>query len=97
MENSPKIPCPCGCGAHLPPPLNPVEHVVASAIETWVSEQGLTMAQIKRADHHAEMVEARRRVAVYLRHHGWSLPAIGRFIDRDHTTVMSLLASRRTA
>jgi hypothetical protein len=97
VDSPPKVPCPCGCGAHLPPPLQYVGRIVSAAIEAWVEEQGLTMAQLRSADRSADMVEARRRVARYLRHHGWSLPSIGRFIDRDHTTVMHLLAGKPAA
>ncbi len=71
--------------------------VIADAIEAWVAAQGLTMAALKSANRTPRMVEARRRVAAYLRAHRWSLPEIGRFIDRDHTTVLNLLERRPAA
>ena len=95
MEN--REPCPCGCGTHLPDPLEVAANVVADSIEAWVEAQGLTMAQLKSASRTPRMVEARRRVSKYLRAHGWSYPEIGRFIDRDHTTVMHLCEGRPAA
>lgn len=64
---------------------------VAEAAEAWVEAQGLTMPQLKSANRSRRLVEARRRIARYLRQHGWSTPEIGRFIDRDHTTILYLL------
>lgn len=83
--------CPCGCGGFLPEPLEVSAGDAGAIITQWVESQGLTMAQLKSANRDPQMVECRRRVSKYLRHHGWSMPAIGRFIDRDHTTVLHLL------
>jgi chromosomal replication initiation ATPase DnaA len=39
-------------------------------------------------------LEARRELYAALRAWGWSYPAIGRFVGRDHTTVLQVLARR---
>lgn len=85
-------PCPCGKpGCYLP---EPVFAGADAAIERWVEAQGLTMADVKRDNRRPAMVRVRREIARYLRDHGWSLPRIGVFLDRDHTTVMNLLNPR---
>lgn len=40
-------------------------------------------------------VRARWEVMAMLRARNWSLPRIGTFMNRDHTTVMYVLAERR--
>lgn len=63
-------------------------------IEAWLGRQGFTFDQLVARDNRPLMVEARRIVARFLRQRGWSYPAIGRYLQRDHTTVMSLLGAR---
>lgn len=41
--------------------------------------------------HEARLIEARRMIAVNLRHRGWSLTRIGRALKRHHTTVLPYL------
>jgi len=40
-------------------------------------------------------VEARRHAARFLRAEGWSWPAIGDYLRRDHSTIMALVRGRR--
>ena len=43
----------------------------------------------------APIVDARASLCLILRDFGWSFPAIGKALGRDHTTVMHLHATRR--
>lgn len=91
------IECPCGCGYPMPAALGEEDIFDAGLVmERWAAEQGLTMAALWEDNRLTHMVEARRRVATYLRHHRWSYPRIGRFLHRDHTTIQNLLKNRRT-
>lgn len=88
-------PCPCGgMGCYMPDPVPVSPRVITAAIEGWVESQGVTMTELRCSDRTPEMVDVRRAVAVYLRRHRWSLERIGRYLDRDHTTVRHLLRGR---
>lgn len=56
---------------------------------------GMSRAELNRDDRRPHIVQIRRKVATFLREAGWSLPRIGRFLERDHSTVMSLLGLRK--
>ena len=58
-------------------------------------EMGLDPAVVRGSYRHQEYVMARREIARELRTLGYSYPAIGRAINRDHSTVMSLLDGDR--
>jgi len=60
-------------------------------IAHWLTSCGLTVEDVQKHDRRPRMVQARREIAHYLRGHHWSTPAIGRFLGRDHTTVLHLL------
>lgn len=62
--------------------------------ERWIAARGLTMGELKRDDRRAEIVEMRRRIAELMRGRGWTLEAIGNFLDRDRRTVQGLLHPR---
>jgi chromosomal replication initiation ATPase DnaA len=64
---------------------------MASSTPAWLEEQELSIADLKRQDRRAHVMDARRKVAGYLREHGWSLERIADYMDRDHTTVLNLL------
>lgn len=49
---------------------------------------GATWAEVKSPSRVKHLVTARRAIYVALRQLGWSYPAIGRLVDRDHTTVL---------
>lgn len=58
-------------------------------IQHWLESQMLTLEDLRAYDRHDPMiVEARAVVIRYLRRHGWSSPMIGRYMHRDHTTVL---------
>lgn len=94
-------PCLCGRpGCRLPGPLDST--YVMRAIERWLDDNWLSIDTLRRSggdpghpsegsSQTPELVEARRRVAEYLRRHGWNDSRIGRYLKRDHTTVRNLL------
>lgn len=64
----------------------------ARAVQLWLREQELTLDELR--SHRKDdpmLIEARQVVTVYLRRHGWSLPRIGRYLNRDHTTILHRL------
>lgn len=70
------------------PPFDP--ECIARAIS---ASHGATWQEVKSPLRFAHLVNARREIYAALREHGWSFPAIGRFVgDRDHTTVMYALS-----
>lgn len=60
-------------------------------------EHGLTVATLRGPSHDRFVVEARRSLYRHLRSMGWSYPAIGKFIGRDHTTILAALRPRPLA
>jgi len=50
-----------------------------------------TLARLRSNNRDYKIVEVRRKVAYQLRMRGWSYPRIGEFLNRDHTSVLSLL------
>ena len=62
-----------------------------TAVQQIVDAAGLTLEQLRGRGRRRAEVELRRIVAAYLRRRGCSLPEIGRVLDRDHTSVLSLL------
>lgn len=87
--------CPCGCGYELPDLVSipRAEEEAEQHLTHWLETIGLDLARVRARDNRPAMVQARREAARYLRHHGWSLNAIGAFLERDHTTIASLLDS----
>lgn len=79
----------------MPEPLDVM--IDTQAIERWIDQQWLTLADLRRKDNTPERVEARRRIARYLHDHGWSESQIGRYLERDHTTIGKMLHPRLTA
>lgn len=52
-------------------------------------EHGVTVEMIKgRARYPRKLIEARFETYALLHRKGWSLPMIGRHLNRDHTTVL---------
>lgn len=64
----------------------------ARVFESVAAKHGLTAEDILGRSRKLLVVEARRDVCLRLREQGWSYPAIGRAVNRDHATIMSLLA-----
>jgi chromosomal replication initiation ATPase DnaA len=60
-------------------------------VQQIVAAAGLTLDQVRGHGRRREEVEVRRIVAAYLLRRRCSLPEIGRVLNRDHTSVPSLL------
>lgn len=54
----------------------------------WLRIEGVTIEELRARDSRRVMVAARRIVARYLYRRGWSTPMIGRYLARDHTTIL---------
>ena len=67
-------------------------HVVIRRIER---AHGVTLEQMQGPRRYRPIVRARWALIAALRERGWSLMRIGKFLNRDHTTV--LYALRREA
>jgi len=63
---------------------------VMLAIEEACNDE-VTVADILSRSQMATVVAARRRVCVRLRNWGYSFPQIGRWLDRHHTAVLSMV------
>lgn len=57
-------------------------------LERWLQLQGVTIEELRGPDRHRPLVTARRIVAAYLHRRGWSSVMIGRYLGRDHTTIL---------
>jgi len=64
---------------------------IASAI---ARRHGLEVEELLNGGRYPHLVRARRDVAVALREQRWSYSAIGRFLNRDHTSIMALVKGR---
>lgn len=59
-------------------------------------EQGTVSWYLIKSDlRFAHIVKARRAVCVRLKELGWSYPAIGVVMGRDHTTIMALVGAKK--
>lgn len=72
------------------------------ALAIWLERNNMTLELLRvggiRAARPKHLVEARRLAAEFLRGRGWSLPMIARELGyAEHTAVLYLLNSRRTA
>lgn len=56
---------------------------------------GVSETEIVSNFREREVVVARFALMLFLRKRGWSMPQIGKFMNRDHTTVMSGLKVAR--
>jgi chromosomal replication initiation ATPase DnaA len=63
------------------------ELLVANAARTFECSRADVFGRCQQ--HH--IVQARAEVARRLRERGWSLPRIGRVLDRHHTSILHLL------
>lgn len=68
--------------------LNAVEPEIIDGI---CAEAGVTFADVRGPSRLGDVVEARRALAEHLRNAGWTFHAIGRFLARDHSSVVKLL------
>lgn len=53
-----------------------------------LAEHGTTLDEVCSYTRDAAVVFARQELVLFLRSEGWSLPAIGDLLGRDHTTVL---------
>ena len=86
---------------HAPRPVCRKHHhsvVESAALEAVVArvayDTGWTVAQLKSPKRTAAMVNARALVAIEARHLGFSYPAIGRALNRDHSSIVHLVQTR---
>lgn len=63
----------------------------AEVVAVVAAEHGVTVDEILSPSRYRHIVAARREVCTRLRAQGWSYPAIGRALGRDHATVMYLV------
>ena len=55
----------------------------------WIANtHGLTVDRFKARDRHREVAWPRQEVMLAAHRAGYSMPQIGRFLGRDHTTVL---------
>jgi chromosomal replication initiator protein len=73
---------------HTRPSLNAVAQAIAA-------EYGLPMATVLGRSRYAHVAHARQALYAALRAQGLSLPAIGRFMQRDHTTILYGIQAHR--
>jgi chromosomal replication initiation ATPase DnaA len=64
----------------------------AALIRRAAEEYGVRVALITSRDRAAQVHAARSVVAYVLRQRGMSYPRIGTLLDRDHSTVMSMVS-----
>lgn len=80
-------------GERVVSPREVIERDVAAILE----EAGIVEREFYSRMRERRVVRARAMVARYLRARGWSYPRIGKFMGRDHTTIMSVIGKYITA
>lgn len=75
--------------------LSPSEKEWRQRVRDVLVESNENLARLRSYNRDAPIVECRRKVAALLRDRGWSYPRIGRFLGRDHSSVISLLDASR--
>lgn len=71
-----------------------VPHGLAEIVVMTANRLGYPVKSVRREGQTAPVVAARRVIAHKARAEGYSYPQIGRALNRDHTTVMSLLRGK---
>ena len=61
------------------------------AVKSIERATGVSCAEIQGPSRKAHIVAARWQVIALLRARGWSLPKIGKELNRDHTTILYAL------
>jgi len=67
-------------------------------INKIMKNYGVSWVQVKSQRREWQLVECRKDIVRLLRQHDpkkWSYPAIGRLMDRDHTSIMHLASDAR--
>lgn len=65
-----------------------------AALRAWCGENGANIGDIQGPRRAAPVVNVRHRAIVHLRDAGFSFPAIGAAVHRDHTTVIYAYGQR---
>ncbi len=60
-----------------------------------IVEHGENLPRLRGGNRDANIVACRRAISIALFERGWSLPRIGHFMNRDHTSILSLLKNHR--
>jgi hypothetical protein len=75
-----------------------IEAIMARDDTTWrggvvaiLKAYGENMRRLTSLQRDTHIIDCRRDVAIYLRARGWSFPRIGRFMRRDHSSIIHLL------
>jgi chromosomal replication initiation ATPase DnaA len=64
-------------------------------VEAWLARQQLSLEDLRGPSRKPEVVEARRLAIRFLRRHGFSFPQIGRYLNRDNSTVQYHVKGRK--
>lgn len=68
---------------------------LAEIVVIQANKYGFTLSQLRGPSRERGRLSARRSIARLARGEGFSFPQIGRALNRDHSTVMSMLNGRR--
>ena len=82
----------------LPLPVSPSSSLITRRLVAQVQQAltpGWTLAEVRGAGRDQELVHQRRIACFVARQLGLSYPAIGRLVNRHHTSVLYLLGRRR--
>jgi chromosomal replication initiation ATPase DnaA len=71
-----------------------VPHELAEIVVIHCNRADIGVKSLRAPDKRFCMVQIRKAIAVDARARGYSLPKIGRALNRDHTSIHSLLRSR---
>ncbi len=63
-------------------------------ISAIILDHGETIARVKSDNRDVNIVACRRAISINLRNRGWSLTRIGTFLNRDHTSIRSMILGK---
>ncbi len=79
-----------------------IEAIMARDDKQWrtgvvaiLKAYGENMRRLTSLQRDTHIINCRRDIAIYLRARGWSFPRIGRFMRRDHSSIIHLLDPTR--
>ena len=55
---------------------------------------GISVGNLTGRSRYRHIVQGRRELYILLREKGWSYPAIGAFVGRDHTTIIAAVKGK---
>ncbi len=68
---------------------------IKGQVVTALALRGVTLDEARGTSRRRHIVHARRAVMALLHDHGWSTTGIGKFLNRDHSTVVHALKKAR--